>query len=565
VSAGKAVRKGAAEGSSDEREGGDRVTGGREPARGSDGGSGALSAGSGGGSGGRSAESGGASGSRSAESGGRSAARERKLVLVVIDAMKPAMLERVMAAGRAPALSAIAREGVYVSDCVAAFPSVTPVCAATITTGAGPDRHGIPSMNWYHRQEGRYIEYGSSFSASRQFGVLRSLTDTVYRMNSEHLSAETPTVFEALDDAGVRTAGTTYLIYRGRHEHEVAGESTLARIVTSTLFRRTISGPRELFYADLYASRRTGCRGQLGLPGARDQHTGCVGAYLVEHDLFDFLLYSLPDNDAWSHRNGPHAQVTSLAAADRQLERLMHAAGGVREFLQTHAVIVCSDHSQAPVERSIRLDLAFEGFRVAAPGRSGAEAPQIALCPAQRAAMIYALEGDEQAEVLARARAVACGLEGVDLVAWREGEEGVVRSRRGELRFAPGGELSDLRGRRWSVEGRPAVLRAEIQEGTILCTEYPDALARLWSALRCPAAGELVLSAAPGWEFVDWGGSDHVGGGSHGSLHRSDSLGALLWCGTGPASGGHRRQWSLEDVAPMALEHFGLESPVPAD
>ena len=57
----------------------------------------------------------------------------------------------------------------------------------------------------------------------------------------------------------------------------------------------------------------------------RDQHTGCVGAYLVEHDLFDFLLFSLPDNDAWSHSNGPHAQVTSIAAADRQLERLMHA------------------------------------------------------------------------------------------------------------------------------------------------------------------------------------------------------------------------------------------------
>ena len=43
-------------------------------------------------------------------------------------------------------------------------------------------------MNWYHREEGRYVEYGSSFSASRQFGVLRSLTDTVYRMNSEHLA-----------------------------------------------------------------------------------------------------------------------------------------------------------------------------------------------------------------------------------------------------------------------------------------------------------------------------------------------------------------------------------------
>ena len=61
-------------------------------------------------------------------------------------------------------------------------------------------------------------------------------------------------------------------------------------------------GPRELFYADLFASRRTGCRGQLGMPGVRDQHSGCVGAYLVEHDLFDFLLFSLPDNDAYSHR-----------------------------------------------------------------------------------------------------------------------------------------------------------------------------------------------------------------------------------------------------------------------
>ena len=31
--------------------------------------------------------------------------------------------------------AALAQEGVYVDDCVAAFPSVTPVCAATITTG----------------------------------------------------------------------------------------------------------------------------------------------------------------------------------------------------------------------------------------------------------------------------------------------------------------------------------------------------------------------------------------------------------------------------------------------
>jgi hypothetical protein len=487
----------------------------------------------------------------------------KKLVLIVVDAMKPEMLDRAIAAGRAPALQRIAQQGVYVNDVVAAFPSVTPVCAATITTGVGPEEHLIPSMNWYHRTEERYVEYGSSFSATRQFGVVRSLTDTVYRMNAEHLSNDTPTVFESLDDMGLRTAGTTYLIYRGRHQHDVAQESALARLVTSTLFRRTIFGPQELFYADLYASRRTGCRGQLGLPGARDQHTGCVGSYLVEHDLFDFMLFSLPDNDGWSHKNGPHAQVTSIAAADRQIERMMHAGGGPEQFLEDHAVVVTSDHSQALVEERIRLDLALSDFHVATPSASASVGADLALSPAQRSAMIYALDLERRDELVARAVDAVIELEGVDLAMFLRDPgspkpEAVIRAPGGaELRFSPGGELSDPRGISWSVEGDLSVLAARIEDGRLLSPDYPDALARVWSALRCENAGDVLLSAAPGYEFVDWGGADHVGGGSHGSLHRSDSLGALLWCGTGPDSRDAREQWSLRDVTPMIRAHFG--------
>jgi hypothetical protein len=412
-------------------------------------------------------------------------------------------------------------------------------------------------MNWYHREEMRYVEYGSSFSASRQAGVLRSLTDTVYRMNAEHLSPESLTIFESLDDIEIRTAGTTYLIYRGRHPHEVAQETALARIVTSTLFRRTIDGPRELFYADIYASRKTGCRGQLGMPGIRDQHTGCVGAYLVEHDLFDFMLFSLPDNDAYSHKNGPHAQVTSIAAADRQLERLMHAAGGPDAFLEQYAVIVASDHSQAAVEERIRLDRAFEDFDIAAPGGSRAAGGELALSLAQRSAMVYALDEDRRVELVERAVEVATGVDGIDLVMWCDGEEGVIAGARGELRFAPGGGLTDLRGDRWDVEGDLEVLSARIEDGRVLTEEYPDAFSRVWSALRCRNAGDVLLSAAPGYEFVDWGGADHVGGGSHGSLHHSDSLGALLWCGTGPDRRQVRDQWTLRDITPMCRAHFG--------
>ena len=93
---------------------------------------------------------------------------ELKLVLAVIDGLKPSALERAVATGRAPTLALLMERGHYVDDCCAAFPSVTPVCAASIATGTFQDRHHIPSMNWWWREERRYVEYGSSFGAARR-------------------------------------------------------------------------------------------------------------------------------------------------------------------------------------------------------------------------------------------------------------------------------------------------------------------------------------------------------------------------------------------------------------
>ena len=479
-----------------------------------------------------------------------------KLVLAVIDGCKPSMLERAVAQGRAPVLKAIMERGHYVDDCVAAFPSVTPTCAASIATGTGPDEHHIPSMNWYWRDEQRYVEYGSSFSAARRFGVTRQLTDTVYNMNGAHLSKDVRTIFEVLDDAGLRTAGTTYLMYRGRHRHEVARDTALSRLA-GALFRHPVMGPRELFYADVFASRKTPCRSQLGMPGMRDRHGGCVGAFMVEQDLFDFLLLSLPDNDTHSHKFGPHAQVDSIAEADRQLERLMHPAGGPAAFLDEHAIIVMADHSHAQVEQTVSLPDAFHDFAILPPS-GGDEDAEIAVCPAQRSAMVYALLEEGRPALLPRLVRTARELEGVDLVMWRSSSgEAVIARGEAELRFAPGSDVADARGERWSVDGdAAAVLDARVQDGRLEAPAYPDALARVWSALTCPTTGDVLLSAAPGWEFLDWGGQAHVGGGSHGSLHASDSLGALLWSGL-EADRGDREQWAVRDVAPLIAAHFG--------
>jgi hypothetical protein len=529
-----------------------------------------------------------------------------KLVLCVIDAMAPAMLERAVAEGVAPMLATLIERGRYVPDCVAAFPSVTPVCAASIVTGVAQDEHMIPGMNWFHREEHRYVEYGSSFRAAQRFGIARQLTDTVYNINRAHLSPDTLTVFETLDDADVRTAGTTYLMYRGRHRHEPQHDTALTRFA-SRLMRHPVMGPRELFYADIFASRDTGCRSGLGMPGVRDRHSGCVGAYLVEHDLFDFLLLSLPDNDWYSHKHGPDGQVRSIAQADLQLARVIDAAGGVDEFLKEHAVIAMADHSQALVTDTIDLqgelaelgvlqpsggsvilgalsaigglrgqshpDTGGTGSPEQAPSEQvgssardiGDVEPRIAVCPSQRAAMVYALHPDERDAMRASVVTSALAIDGVELIAWlahdahdRPSEGVVCRPDCGELRFAPGGDLRDARGMSWHVDGELSVLGAAVRGGdnTLATPDYPDALARVWSALQCPTSGEVLLSAAPGYEFLDWGGAAHVGGGSHGSLHASDSLGALVLCGIAPTE--EPAQWAIRDIVPLIKRHFGL-------
>ena len=211
-------------------------------------------------------------------------------------------------------------------------------------------------MNWYSREERalrrvRLVVLGVAQvrpqPPARRHDLQHERARTCRR--------DTPTVFETLDDAGVRTAGTTYLIFRGRHEHEVSRDFALTRVASQLFQKRSVLGPRELFYADIFASRKTGCWSRMGIPGMRDQHAGCVGCYLVEHDLFDFLLLSLPDNDAHSHKHGPHAQIASIAAADAELWRVMEAGGGVEAFLDEHAMIVMADHSHSHIERVIDL------------------------------------------------------------------------------------------------------------------------------------------------------------------------------------------------------------------
>jgi hypothetical protein len=185
--------------------------------------------------------------------------------------------------------------------------------------------------------------------------------------------------------------------------------------------------------------------------------------------------------------------------------------------------------------------------------------------------MVYLLgEDGRRDERLERVLRRTAEVDGVELAIWSQNGEACVRGGDGELRFAPGSSLRDDRGRTWEVEGSFAVLDAQAGAGEITTPAYPDALGRIWSALAAGGTGDVLLSAAPGYEFTDWGGADHTGGGSHGSLGSEDSLVPLVCWGCGPDldrgdAQTEARQWSITDVARVVLDHFGLQTEPPGE
>lgn len=516
---------------------------------------------------------------------------KKKLVLAYVDSLRTDMLKQAIAEGRAPTFGRLVKRGVLVEDCVSSFPSVTPVASAEMVTGVAADRHWISGMNWYHRVERRYVEYGSSLEASRAFGIFRSLHDLVYNMNLAHLNPGIETVFESLDDIEVRTAATPFLIYRGRHRHQVTLQGLTGKIAESGLASLDYGtwGPKELFYGDLYSSMPVPCKSS-SVPGRRDQYSACCAAELVARNRFDFMLLAFPDNDNYSHRHGPTASVTSIERADSCMADVIRAAGGMDGFLADHALILLADHAHTDVEKPLEI---IEGmarkFDVLRASEDRPGVADLAVSPTSRAAHIYILEEQDNPVRHRRVRELAASIEGVELVSWLERPDGTPLVRKGpghggiedlvvsverdgrRLAFAPSRgssadrgaaqgfseEVEDRRGRRWMIRGNIEALEASVEAGRIETPVYPDGLGRLYSAMCAPHSGDLMVSAALGYECLDWGGAAHIGGGSHGSLRREDSEGPLLFVGCGPESAGEREQWGLQDVAPVIREHFG--------
>ena len=427
----------------------------------------------------------------------------KKLVLIVVDGMTPTSLQRAVGGGCAPALSYLAEHGDY-REATSVFPSLTPVCLTSIATGAGPGVHHIPSLVWWSRQERRIVEYGSSFAALRAAGLSQSLLDPIFNMNARHLAPDAVTIYEALEDAGLVSAAVNITCYRGRHRYLPTVPGT----------GRAAYGPRRFFFYGLFESDRTGApfavRSRRG--GSVDAYAAAVGRWLVTRDGFDFLAYYLSGYDFASHAAGPDGEAAdrALEQADAAIGALLEAAGGPDEFLERYAVVLLSDHGQTRVERAARLEEPFADL-----------AAEVVVAASNRAGQVY-LRPDARVDAADLARRLD-GFQAVDVTLRLEGDE--------------------------------VVARRDGADSAVEKLDHPDAARRARSALANPNAGELLVSAAEGWELTDLGGRHHAGGGSHGSLVAGDSLVPLVTVGV------HAEVRRITDVAPAVLTHFGVAVP----
>ena len=386
----------------------------------------------------------------------------------------------------------------------------------------------------------------------RAAGARQAIKDGMFEMCHAHLNPATPTIFEAARGRGPRPGGDQ-LHLLPRAAPGIRSSSRGSPCETAGTRRST--GPRRFFFFNLFESDATGAplAVRSRTEGSVDAYAAYVGRWLVTRDGFDLLVFYLPDLDYASHIEGPTAPLEALGRADDAVRALMEAAGGPDEFLERYAVLLCSDHGQTAVTQGARLQDAYDDLAILAR-RGDPAGADVAVTASNRCGMVYRL-GDEARR--ARPRRAARRHEAADVVLFAEDGFAVARREGEELRFRPA-EAG------WELAGDADVLDER---------RYPNALERSWHALANPNAGEVIVSAADGFEFADLGGRHHAGGGSHGSLVAGDStipLVAAGFDGTATRDGlAHRRHRARRaplprSRAPPSMVTAGTHAALPA-
>lgn len=458
------------------------------------------------------------------------------VVVLVADGARPDTLRAALDAGALPALARLRNEG-GLHTVSSSFPSVTGPAYAPLLLGLFPGSAGLPGIRWWDR----------SRNTARWPGFARSYVGVEMRHADADLTPHHRTLFEYAPGA----YGSLTPIGRGLAPGRRVGFSwAFGCRAAWTHFRGDVRGW-------LLLDRAAGARAAAYIRDKRPPFAFCVH----------------PGVDKTSHAAG-HAHDSVLEAlriVDDTAARIRADAERTGRWDAMHLWVV-SDHGHSPVTQHEDLAalLASWGSGVLAHPWALGGARECAVMVSGNAMSHVYLELRRRArpfwpDLVARWEPTAERLlarASVDLLALPSAPHAV------EVRASGGRGRAMLHrsGQRFTYEpldggdplglgGRVEAASADAAHDACAGSDYPDALVQLLQLAAAPRSGEMLLSAARGWDFrARYEPVPHVS--SHGALHREHMEVPLLL--NRPPARAPRR---TADVMPSVLTALGLAVP----
>ncbi|MFC0559788.1 alkaline phosphatase family protein [Halalkalibacter alkalisediminis] len=481
---------------------------------------------------------------------------EKKVIVVLIDSMTKPVIEEGMKNGALPALSYLMERGSVSHDLVAPFPSMSVPIETTIITGTSLKEHKLPGLVWYDSEADTLIDYGSTLVKYWKLGMNDTLMNSLVHLNTNHISPQTETIYESLNQKGYSSGAVNMLAYRGDETHTI----TLPVYVKTLLH---VNGKMETKGPDLLAF------GQAVQPkviqgknvkdslyqrfGLNDSFSAEVTETLIkEKQQPDFLMVFFPDYDKDAHTHGP-VSIEHFANTDLHLQTILNAYESWEQALEENIFVVMGDHGQDLLKEkkevaAIELEPLLDPL-VVAPLLDEPSSGDVVIANNHRSAYLYpttdVIHYTDIAERLQQDSRIdhLAWLEEEELILYQVGTEGV-------LRVKENGDWTDSYGQTWTIDGNHQIADITLNDNqTITFGDYPDIFHQLYSALNSHLSA-MVVTARPGHVISSEGSPVHQGGGEHGGLHKNDTLTSIIISGTDK---------ELEDHRMEALKEFFIE------
>jgi hypothetical protein len=433
-----------------------------------------------------------------------------------------------------PALRRLRDEGAL-HRVTSVFPSVTGPAYTPFLMGRFPGPIGIPGLRWYDRERETcgWPDYA------------RSNVGHQMRRFDDDLDACAPTIFELVPNS----LAALSVVTRG-----LPASHRIGALTPSLALRATLTHFRGLAERWLDV----------------DRETSDVIVQRMREERPDFLFAAFTGVDKASHARGHDDALVheAMRIVDDAAARLRDDAERGGWWEDTHLWVV-SDHGHAPVHTHEDLAgvVGATGLRtVAHPWSAGIASEAAVMVSGNAMAHVY-LELDQCERpwwpaLAARHRELADALlarDAVDLMLLPSSDARcVVRSAlRGTAVVEREGTTYRYRRESGDPLGVGRDIAGSADETCDLMREgdYPDAIVQIATLAASSRAGDIILSAAPGWDFrARYEPIPHRS--AHGGLHRDHMLVPLLT--NRPTARAPRR---TTDVFASALEALGVAAP----